>query len=148
MCTQSETAVTTTSMTAARPSTSWPASTWNGPTWNHSTDLTNRPPPCCTNCHSTPSESTNAVPTARIPYTAPLPGVRLPMNNVSTAETTGKRTMSHAFSTNQLAAAGAADSCPITPPLPLEEVHLVDVDRLPVPVDQDHDREADAHLRG
>src|SRR5918994_2441262 len=69
------------------------------------------------------------------------------MNRVSTAETVGSRTMSQAFSTNQLAAIGAAASCPITSPLPLEEVHLVDVDRLPVPVDQDPDRQAEAPLR-
>ena len=32
--------------------------------------------------------------------------------------------------------------------LPLEEVHLVHVDRLAVAEEQDHDREADAHLGG
>src|SRR5918995_4865208 len=70
------------------------------------------------------------------------------MNSVNSAETSGSRTMSQAFSTNQFAATGAANSCPITWVLPLEEVHLVDVDRLPVAVDQDHDREPDPHFGG
>ena len=61
---------------------------------NQFTPLAYVPPPC-TKCQRIRSDMTNAAPMATIPYTAPLPGVRLPKNSVSSAEITGRRTTIH-----------------------------------------------------
>ena len=92
--------MTTTSITAVSPSTKMPSSRCRGPIVNHSRWLSNGPPPC-TKCMSTPSENTNDAPTAAMPYTAPLPGVREPKNRMSAADTRGISTTIHACSTNQ-----------------------------------------------
>src|SRR5438309_1575849 len=113
------------------PSTYWPSSRWSCPTWNQEMCAAWGPPPV-TKCHATPRDITKPAPIAAIPYTGPLPGVRLPKNSVRAADANGRAAMIHAYL--------------ITGGSPFEEVHLVDVDGLAVSVNEDDDREPDADL--
>src|SRR5213592_3976361 len=83
---------------------------------------------------STQIDSTKLTNTAPMPISEPLLDMRLPKNTMRKNDTAGNDGISQAY----LA----------TPTSPLQEVDLVDVDGLPVSVDQDHDGEADADLCG
>ena len=63
---------------------------------NHSTLRPYGPPPV-TKCHRMPSDSTRPAPIAAMPYTEPLPGVRLPKNRVSSADANGSSATSQAY---------------------------------------------------
>src|SRR4029453_5821935 len=80
---------------------------------------------------------TQPMATARIPTAAPPPGRRLPTSRRTAQATRGRAGTSQAsFSTD----------APIRSPA--QQVDLVDVDRLPVAEDQQHDGQADADLGG
>src|SRR5438132_12627237 len=81
----------------------------------------------------TPIETTKLASTAPIPISAPRRGIRLPKKTMRKKATAGNDGMSQANRS--------------TPRSPLQEVDLVDVDGLPVPVDQDDDGQPEPDLR-
>src|SRR5438132_5416930 len=81
----------------------------------------------------TPIETTKLASTAPIPISAPRRGIRLPKKTMRKKATAGNDGMSQANRS--------------TPRSPLQEIDLVDVDGLPVPVDQDDDGQPDPDLR-
>src|SRR5207245_4046179 len=88
-------------------------------------------------------ERISATAMAAIPMSAPLPGARLPKNRISGKATAGSDGISQARRIT-----GPPESPGCAEHSPFEQAHLVDVDRLAVAVDQDHDGQADADLRG
>src|SRR5436190_23843242 len=89
-----------------------------------------------TKCPRMMSDRRKLAPTAAIPISAPFPGIRLPKNRIRKNETAGNAGISHA----DLSIRSPRRS-------PFQEVDLVHVNRLAVPVDQDHYRQADPDLR-
>src|SRR5438128_7161746 len=83
---------------------------------------------------STPIDSMKLMNTAPMPISGPLRGMRLPKNTMRKKESAGSDGISQA----NLSTARS----------PLQQVDLVDVDGLPVPVDQDHDGQADPDFGG
>src|SRR5207245_4989512 len=88
-------------------------------------------------------ERISATAMAAIPMSAPLPGARLPKNRVGGKATAGSDGTSQASRIT-----GPPESPGCAEHSPFEQAHLVDVDRLAVAVDEDHDVQADADLRG
>src|SRR6266516_2099688 len=82
----------------------------------------------------TSSDMRKLAATAPIPISAPLPGRRLPKNTMRKKATAGSDGISHEKR--------------ITGASPFQEVDLVDVDRFAVPVDEDHDGQANPDLGG
>src|SRR5687768_15638578 len=91
-----------------------------------------------------------------MPKKCPRCWVFLPKNRMAKNDSTGINGTSHMYcvrnpslgtaSTPVLAPSAASSKRSITSPL--HQRHLVDIDGLPVPVDEDDDRQSDAHLGG
>src|SRR5688572_15634924 len=146
MWTISDTKVTTTNIMAARPSTCWPIVISKWPLCHH------------TQCWSTTvwlpiqsiatnTDRTKLAPTARMPDSAPPFGSFLPKKRMTTNDNAGSSGMSQAFS--EMPASTAWVTASVARNISaLHEVDLVEVDADPVAVDEQDDRQSDAHLGG
>src|SRR2546423_9590935 len=95
-------------------------------------------------CPHTRSDITKLTARAAIPISAPFPGIRLPRNTMRKDDSAGIEGMSQAYRiTGGLPGPGRGSAGRGSP---FQQVDLVDVDGLPVTVDQDHDGQTDAHL--
>src|SRR5680860_765944 len=100
------------------------------------------------------SESRKATPMASIPALCPLPGSFLPKKRMTRKDSAGSRGTSHMRSGNRPVRVASTPSIRSAArksaftSLPFHEGHFFDVHASTVSVDQDHDREPYADLRG
>src|SRR6266566_4771880 len=122
------------SMTAVSPSTNVPISTLKKePPSKKKTDRSTAWPPL-TKWPRTISDIRKLSPTAPMPTGAPWPGSLFPNSRITKKASAGSVGISQANRINRRPLRRS----------PFHQVHVVDVDALPVAVDQDHDGQPDA----
>src|SRR5207244_6846704 len=108
-----------------------PTSSRKPSSWKYVTELVTDPPPPM-KWPQTKIESTKLRSPAVMPISEPRRGIRLPKNTMRKKDTAGNDGISQANLTTSTS--------------PLQQVDLIDIDGLSVPVDQDDDRQADPDL--
>src|SRR5437762_3063577 len=126
-----------TNITQTRPSTFWPNSIFSDPTCSQVTDAW-LVSPLEAYWISIATDRTSAIAMAAIPISAPFPGVRLPKNRITKKATATSEGTTHAYWITRAPRPGGPRRSS-----PFQQAHLVDVDRLAVPVDEDDDGQAD-----
>src|SRR5579871_6236900 len=160
MCTSSEISVTTNIIITQRPSIWMPAWILTPLNWNHVTCLTTgntvasppASPRCPTlrprapsavpplalwtrwiHCTTAPHERMNDALNAAMPISDPSRGMRLPKNRIATNDSAGISGMSHAQLRKNT-------------PLVLQHFEIVEIGRMEIAVNQQHNGETNAHF--